>query len=126
MKRTALLALAISANALGAGISGLYPYYLETTGPAGITFDAGPQPYNDWFAGAGYGEIGYLVFTAVPQGIVTSFALLPCPVTSECPPVRDSVTIHAGPEQAPVGTPEPGTFALMLAALACVIRRRSL
>lgn len=113
--KTILLSLALAAPSFAIGIHPGW-YYLELQTPQGIV-DSAPAPYGDWFSPGypTYGEIGYLIYTAVPQGIVQGWELLPCPVAVDCPVAHVTQGSHGAP-----AVPEPTTMAMIGMGLVAV------
>lgn len=100
-------------------------WLLQVTANDLSTFEVGPDTYAHWFDG---GYVSYLIFTAVPQHIIESWTLIPCPLTTPCDLVSTPAP-HSHDGSAPNAAPEPETWALVasgLILLAAVARRRDI
>lgn len=133
--QTLTLLAASLAGAIPAHAASITPslWLLQITPNDLSTYEIGPDSYSNWFSG---GYVNYLIFTAVPQHIVASWTLIPCPADLPCVPMSTAAPGSMqpqpeGPSQPgmPGTVPEPGTFILcgsLLAAGSWLNRRRNM
>lgn len=132
-KLSALFATLVLGATLQAAPIAPGQWLLQITSNNLSTFEIGPDTYAHWFdggvPGTQSGYVSYLIFTAVPQHIIASWMLIPCPMSAPCELTATSApgTLPEGPQGAP-GTPntvpEPAAFVLCLGALgACAVSR---
>lgn len=115
-----LLTTAVLANPILPGW-----YKLEIENNDGSLHQTGPDTYSHWFDGGSPGTqngyVSYLIFTGVPDGIVKSWTLIPCPLAAPCDLI-DTPAQGIGSERslavvAASSVPEPGTATEALAGL---------
>lgn len=100
-------------------------YKLEIENNDGSLHQTGPDTYSHWFDGGSPGTqngyVSYLIFSGVPDGIVKSWTLIPCPLAAPCDLI-DTPSPGIGSERslavvAASSVPEPGTATEALAGL---------